>query len=176
MTAEKKSGKQATRGQKQIVEENASTLTFYRNMILGALGIHGLSCAIFWNNTFTLDIVLISLAAIVQFCGYRFMVYMARAKYSETGQLLDGGLDLNMESGVAEHVKDVIILTSTVEVLAVFTQYFWLLWLVAPSRLAWMAWKNFIGPWFFQSPPEQEVQDNEKKQKKLERRMKRQQH
>jgi hypothetical protein len=30
------------------------------------------------------------------------MVYMARPKYSETGQLLDGGVDLNMESGVAE--------------------------------------------------------------------------
>ena len=30
------------------------------------------------------------------------MVYMARAKYSETGQLLDGGIDLNMESGISE--------------------------------------------------------------------------
>lgn len=30
------------------------------------------------------------------------MAYMARAKYSETGQLLDGGLDLNMEGGLSE--------------------------------------------------------------------------
>lgn len=30
------------------------------------------------------------------------MAYMARAKYSPTGQLLDGGVDLNMESGIAE--------------------------------------------------------------------------
>ena len=31
------------------------------------------------------------------------MAYMARAKYSETGQLLDGGIDLNMESGISEY-------------------------------------------------------------------------
>lgn len=30
------------------------------------------------------------------------MAYMAKAKYSETGQLLDSGSDLNMEGGVAE--------------------------------------------------------------------------
>ena len=30
------------------------------------------------------------------------MVYMSKARYSETGQLLDGGLDLNMEAGVTE--------------------------------------------------------------------------
>lgn len=30
------------------------------------------------------------------------MAYMAKAKYSETGQLLDGGIDLNMESGISE--------------------------------------------------------------------------
>ena len=46
----------------------------------------------------------------------------------------------------------------------------------APCRLAWMAWKNILSPYFFQSPTEEEMQVNEKKQKKLERRMKRQQH
>lgn len=83
------------------------------------------------------------------------MSFMARPSYSETGKLLDGGLDLNMEAGLAEwvdvdecisasisakqmylsfcslrHVKDAVILTSAVEVLAVFSRYFWLLWLV----------------------------------------------
>jgi hypothetical protein len=40
-----------------------------------------------------------------------------------------------------------------------------------------MAWKNILSPWFFQKAPtaEQDAQD-EKKQRKLERRMKRQQH
>jgi len=38
-----------------------------------------------------------------------------------------------------------------------------------------MVWKNFLSPWFFAAPSEQDVQANEKKQKKLERKMKRQQ-
>lgn len=32
------------------------------------------------------------------------MAYMAKSKYSETGQLLDPGVDLNMEGGIAEYV------------------------------------------------------------------------
>lgn len=30
------------------------------------------------------------------------MVYMCKPKFSETGQLLDSGVDLNMEGGIAE--------------------------------------------------------------------------
>lgn len=33
-------GKVGTRGQKQIMTENKDTLAFYRNMILGAIGIY----------------------------------------------------------------------------------------------------------------------------------------
>lgn len=35
----------------------------------------------------------------------QFMTYMAKPTYSEGGQLMDGGLDLNMESGISEFVK-----------------------------------------------------------------------
>lgn len=41
-------------------------------------------------------------SAIVYIGSYQFMSYMARATYSETGQLLDPGVDLNMEGGIAE--------------------------------------------------------------------------
>nr|CAG4635185.1 EOG090X0IGL [Alona affinis] len=174
---EKKSSKQATKGRKQIVEENAATLTFYRNMSMGAVAAYAVSCAVLWSTTSTSDLVLISLSAFAQFCCYRFMAYMARAKYSpENGQLIDCGIDLNMESGISEHVKDAIILTSVTEVLAVLSRYFWLILLVVPIRLGHMAWKNFIGPWFFQpAPTEQQEAENDKKQRKLERRLKRQQ-
>nr|CAG4645250.1 EOG090X0IGL [Leptodora kindtii] len=172
---EKKSAKQATRGQKQIVDENEATIVFYRNMSLVAVAVHIAFCAVFWDNTSITDIVPISIGIVVHLSCLYFMSFMARPSYSETGKLLDGGLDLNMEAGLAEHVKDAVILTSAVEVLAVFSRYFWLLWLVAPLRLAHMLWKNFLGPWFFQPTPDQPEVENEKKQKKLERRMKRQQ-
>lgn len=36
--------------------------------------------------------------------GYQFMVFMARTQYTETGVLIDSGLDLNLEGGIAEYV------------------------------------------------------------------------
>jgi len=41
-------------------------------------------------------------STIVYIGSYQFMAYMARATYSESGQLLDSGVDLNMEGGIAE--------------------------------------------------------------------------
>ena len=35
---------------------------------------------------------------------YKFMVSMAKPTYSESGALIDGGMDLNTESGTAEYV------------------------------------------------------------------------
>lgn len=34
--------------------------------------------------------------------AYQFMVFMSKPKYSETQQLIDPGVDLNMEGGIAE--------------------------------------------------------------------------
>jgi len=55
MAQEKKSGKQATKGQKQILEENVATLKYYRYMILIALAIHGLYCAFIPESMTTSD-------------------------------------------------------------------------------------------------------------------------
>ena len=54
---EKKSGKQATKGQKQIYEENVKTLSFYRNMSFGAVAVYSLFCALFWSTTTASDLV-----------------------------------------------------------------------------------------------------------------------
>jgi hypothetical protein len=54
---EKKSTKQATKGQKQIVEENVATLNFYRNMSVVSVGVYLLFSAIFWSTTSSFDIV-----------------------------------------------------------------------------------------------------------------------
>lgn len=45
-----------TKGAKQIVEENKTTLSFYRNMIIGALGIYFTVMMLFFDFT-TLSIV-----------------------------------------------------------------------------------------------------------------------
>lgn len=158
--------KKATRGQKQIVEENKATITFYRNMSLIAVVVYFISCALYWHNTRVTDIVLIVLGIIVHISCLYFMRYMARAKYSEFGKLLDGGLDLNMEDAIGDHLKDAIILTSAIEILAVFCRYFWLLWLLAPCRLVYILWTKFSGFSFSQPENEQPQVESEKKQKK----------
>ena len=41
-------------------------------------------------------------SAIVFIGCYQFMAFMAKAKYTDSGQLFDSGIDLNMEGGIAE--------------------------------------------------------------------------
>jgi len=164
-------GKQGTKGAKQIVEENVSTLKFYRNMAMGA---NALSLVIlaFYNSYISIFLYVFSCAIYIG--AYQFMVYMAKTKYSDSGQLLDSGVDLNMEGGISEHVKDIIILTAGCQLLSCsISNYFWLLWLLAPARGFWIIWKNILSPYFFQEAPLQPEMD-EKKQKKMERKMRRQ--
>lgn len=163
-------GKQATKGQKQIVEENKGTLKFYTIMaVLAELSYILLMVFVFWESYTALYWFLTALTVGVFVGSIQFMNYMARPTYSETGQLLDGGIDLNMESGIAEHLKDLIILTTGVQLLSLVSNYFWFLWLSAPGRAFYLLWVNILAPWIFQPAPEVD----EKKQKKMERKAKR---
>lgn len=55
---------------------------------------------------------------------------MSTAKFNEKGVVIDAGVDLNMESGFSEYIKDLIILTSACQTLALISIYFWNLWLL----------------------------------------------
>ncbi|KAF6775926.1 hypothetical protein AHF37_04848 [Paragonimus kellicotti] len=104
------------------------------------------------------------------------MAYMAKAEYRENErgvlQLQDAGLDLNMGSGgLAEHAKDAILFCCAVMILSLLYQYFWLLLLLLPGRILQLLWVNILAPWIFD--PNQGPQVNEKKQQKLERKMRR---
>lgn len=50
-------GKQGTKGQKQIMQENTDTLNFYRNMILGAASMYFVLGMIFFDSFPALDLV-----------------------------------------------------------------------------------------------------------------------
>ncbi len=165
-------GKQGTKGQKQIVEDNKATLNFYLYVICGANALYlCITFLLFWDSFTTLYILLLGTTSAIYVGSYKFMASMARATYDPAGgALLDGGIDLNMEQGMAEHSKDLILLTAGVQVLSLLSNYFWLLLLLAPARAFYMLWVNILSPWIFAEPPEVD----EKKQKKMERKMKRQ--
>ncbi|KAH9494622.1 hypothetical protein Btru_019732 [Bulinus truncatus] len=166
-------GKQGTKGQKQIAEENQSTLKFYVYIITAVNVVYySVWYFLYWDLFTARPIVLSLLTAAIYFGSYKFMSSMAKATY-QNGQLVDAGTDLNMESGMAEHSKDLILLTSIVQTLSLLSGYFWLFLLLVPARIFHILWVNFLGPWFF-APAEEQVVDD-KKQKKMERKMKRQQ-
>ena len=175
-TLAKKKGKEGTRGAKQIAKENLETVAFYRNMIIGANGIYFTGMTLMGASYYMTEISCFLICAVIYIAGYQFMARLGNPTYNssdttKTATLLDPGLDLNMENGMAEHVKDAIILTSAVQVVALFSNYFWLLLLLAPLRAFLLLWTNVISPWIFAPPPDENV--DEKKQKKLERKMKR---
>ncbi|KAK3581191.1 hypothetical protein CHS0354_024725 [Potamilus streckersoni] len=152
-------GKQATKGQKQIQEENQSTLKFYMYIIFGINAAYLVLQYIFFYDSFTaLYIILFLWAVGVNFGSYKFMSSMASK-----------GIDLNMEAGMAEHAKDVILVTCIVQSISLISNYFWLLWLLVPGRAFYLLWVNILAPWIFAEAPEVD----EKKQKKMERKMRR---
>lgn len=130
----------------------------------------------FFSDSFTFKYQLLTVfAGCVFFACVLTMNFMAKAVHSEAGALLDGGLDLNMKDGFAEHLKDLIILTTLVQLLSLISNYFWFIWLFAPGRAAFLLWTGFIAPYLFAPAPEVDEAREEKKQKKLDRRMKRMQ-
>jgi len=167
-------GKIGTKGQKQIAEENTATLAFYTYVIGGVNVVYFvITFLMFWEEFTLWSQVQIAGVLLVYCMSYKFMSSMAVAKYTDAGVVVDGGIDLNMESGMAENSKDLILLTSITQIMSLFSNYFWLLWLLAPGRAFWMLWVNILAPWFFAEAPGNTEAD-EKKQKKQERRMKRQ--
>ncbi|KAG6457140.1 transmembrane protein 208-like [Manduca sexta] len=166
-------GKAPTKGAKQILAENSATVSFYRNMSLGACAVYTSVTLFLYYEYLTAWVIVMNIFVIALYvtCN-QIMRYISRPSYSDNSQLLDPGLDLNMEGGMGEHVKDIVILTSITHVLAVFSNYFWLLLLLLPVRAFWLLWVNILGPWFFQEAP-QDTEQDEKKRKKMERKMKR---
>ena len=156
-------GKQGTKGAKQIKEENKQTYEFYIKMVCAAniafIILHMI--LYYFYGSFRYMQILMLLFSIMIYAGCMMsMSYMS-----------NGGLDLNMEAGIGEHLKDILILTAICQTLGSITLYFWLLWLLIPSVAFYKFWVNILGPWFFSSPPEVEISD--KKRKKMERKQQR---
>lgn len=164
-------GKVGTKGKKQIYEENEATLKFYTRVILGANAIYiAINLLVFYSSSTVWTWLSLLFALAIYVGSYRSMATMAKAAFAEDGSLQDGGIDLNMEQGLAEHLKDVILLTAIVQVLSTISSYFWYLWLLAPARAIHLLWVNFLGPWFSAEGPSAPEEVNEKKQRRQERR------
>ncbi|XP_049660293.1 transmembrane protein 208 [Accipiter gentilis] len=164
-------GKAGTKGKKQIFEENRETLRFYLRIILGASVLYAVvNLVIFYPAASAWTWLAFVFSSVVYGTSYRSMNSMAKPSFAEDGSLADGGIDLNMEQGMAEHLKDVILLTAIVQVLSCFSLYVWYFWLLAPGRALYLLWVNILGPWFTADSSPASQEPNEKKQRRQERR------
>uniref|UniRef100_A0A915Q1X9 Transmembrane protein 208 n=1 Tax=Setaria digitata TaxID=48799 RepID=A0A915Q1X9_9BILA len=150
MNVTAKSGKAATRGQKQIYEENQAVILYY--------SIAAISSSLVF-----------SICSALQIAAILTMRSMAHCRRNEKGQVTDAGSDLNQPDAFGEYCKDVVILCSFVATVASFwSGILWLLLLI-PVYVVYKLWKLIIAPWFFTESLEQE--EDEKKIKKREKRL-----
>merc|ERR1712026_557977 len=95
MDFSKKKGKVGTRGAQQIARENVETITFYRNMILGANGIYFCIMTILGAAYSSTEIIWFLVALAVYVGSFQFLFRLGTPKTSEPdgkGQLIDPGL------------------------------------------------------------------------------------
>lgn len=165
-----KKGKQATKGQKQIHEGNKETVKFYSMIAIGSLLLQLILASPLSSK---LSLFLAVFAILAQAAAIGGMHYMAKPVLSgPSNTVVDGGIDLNLEAGFADYVKDLIITTAICSGLSIFSNAFWFIWLWLPGFFSYKIWMSVIAPWIFQSAPEEQAPEvADKKRKKMERKM-----
>ena len=149
-------GKQGTKGGKQIKEENKQTLQHYFYIMTA-------------STVIMILIQFVYFYAVVQYKNYFFLLFSLMAhvlSMMAMKSMSNSGLDLNMEAGIGENLKDIVILTSVCQVLGCASSYFWFLWLAIPCFAIYKLWVGVLAPWFFAPPPPEMTDKQKKKQEK----------
>ncbi|CAK5121997.1 unnamed protein product [Meloidogyne enterolobii] len=158
--------KQAARGQRQIYEENRQTLIAYSLASFTSLTIVGILNYFVLNATRG-DWIGLIVSTICQLSSLGLMFSMMKNARNEKNQIVDAGLDLNDPQAFGEYCKDVVILSVLVQILSLFSAYFYLLLLILPMFGFYKLWTKLLGPWFFAPAPEiDENTDGKKKRDK----------
>ncbi|XP_075366458.1 transmembrane protein 208 isoform X2 [Mycteria americana] len=106
-------GKAGTKGKKQIFEENRETLRFYLRVILGASAVYVVvNLVIFYPTASAWTWLAFVFSSVVYGTSYRSMNSMAKPSFTDDGSLADGGIDLNMEQGMADQQMPGDVITS----------------------------------------------------------------
>jgi len=154
-------GKQPSKGAKQIKEENQQTYDHYTKIVLAGYLVYGVIHIVQkgLSTPHWLEVALLCFSLCVSFlCMKTF------------SSMLNHGLDLNMDSGMAEHVKDILLITVVCQVLGGVWLYLWTIWLVVPAVAFYQLWVKVLSPWIFaEAPPEM----SDKQKRKFERKQRR---
>ncbi|EYC18096.1 hypothetical protein Y032_0028g1673 [Ancylostoma ceylanicum] len=163
--------KQATKGQKEIYEENQSTILTFGAACLVAVVIHLAACFFLLectSNTY----IFFGVSVVVELIALAFMKSMAGARFDERGRVTDAGMDLNDPAAFGEYCKDVIILTVITQIIALYSTYAYLILLLIPAAAAYKVFFSLILPWITAPTGDSAEEMDDKKLRKRERREK----
>ena len=104
-------GKQGTRGEKQILQDNADTVKFYFNVLAASnVAYLALRYLFFWESFTTKFVVLFTLTSLLSWASFYFMKYMAKPILAEDNvTVISAGSDLNMQGHVSDYLKDIML-------------------------------------------------------------------
>jgi hypothetical protein len=130
---------------KKLVKENADRLKALQQMILATNAIYMLvRCVVSYKTFSSTDAALWATFAIMYALPYMFIASAAKVTYSDTGALLDGGIDIG-QAGVLEYAHDALYVTALAHVGTVFSPYAALLLAVIPLFVVFSAAKYLCG-------------------------------
>uniref|UniRef100_A0A0N5BHY9 Transmembrane protein 208 n=1 Tax=Strongyloides papillosus TaxID=174720 RepID=A0A0N5BHY9_STREA len=159
-------GKKLTKGQKQIYDDNMSTIRTYTGISYASVAIY-LLVAYFLTSPSTWEWVGFTFAFLLQNIAIGLMCISAKAKKNEKGVVIDAGSDLNDPEAFGEYLLDLIILSSACHVLGAIYSKFYLLLLVIPGYAIYKGSTSFLIPWLTagsNTPPEEDGGKGKKKQ------------
>ncbi|VDO44384.1 unnamed protein product [Haemonchus placei] len=167
--------KVATKGQKEIFEENRSTIITFGAACLVATVVHWCACLFLLecnNNAY----IYFGISVFIEVVALAFMKSMAGARFDERGRVTDAGMDLNDPQAFGEYCKDVIIVTVFVQILALYSSFAYLILLVIPAAAAYkvdcLIFFGLILPWITAPSGDNNEEMDDKKMRKRERREK----
>ncbi|XP_063727066.1 transmembrane protein 208-like [Symsagittifera roscoffensis] len=166
-----KTGKQGTKGDKLIYEENVKTIAFYQKWVIVSTVLNLLVCVLplfhcsLWDYFWCVFLTCCNLGA------WCFMRYVGKPTLNPDGSLVHSGADINSPGSLGDQMKDVVITTSVVQTIScLFSNYLVILWTFIPGRAFYLLWVYIIHPYITSGSGTEGQQDNEgidpKKQKK----------
>uniref|UniRef100_A0A1I7UXY2 Transmembrane protein 208 n=1 Tax=Caenorhabditis tropicalis TaxID=1561998 RepID=A0A1I7UXY2_9PELO len=158
--------KQATKGQKEIYDENQKTVLTYSAASTISAVIYLSSC-MFLSQCSSSDYIFFFVSALIQVFAILFMKSLAKARLDGKGHVLDAGADLNDPEAFGEYCKDAIILTVITQIISLYSTYGFILLLAFPGTAVYKFVSGFLLPWLTSGPDSDDVDD--KKQKKMDR-------
>lgn len=167
----------AKAGAKNRVVANAKRLKLLKLIILTANVLHvSLKLILFRQSSTPQSWLGFGLTSLIYVVCYSGIASMAEPTYGPTGELLDGGSDLNM-GGLCTYYHDLIYLAAIVQLSTILSSRFWFAFMVVPLYAAYQAWVNIVKPYFLtprpQSMAQEETPAEKKKREKLERKQNR---